>query len=47
MALRERATESLKNHPRLVAAVFTALLVLSQAGMVAAEGSAGAGYHGP
>ncbi|WP_449289548.1 DUF7503 family protein [Natronococcus occultus] len=33
----------LKNHPRMIGVLFTILLAISQAGMVAANGSAHAG----
>ncbi|WP_425492715.1 DUF7503 family protein [Halosolutus amylolyticus] len=37
-------TQYLKNHPRMIGVLFTMMLVLSQAGTVAAINSS---YHGP
>lgn len=43
---RERLTARLRRHPRLVSALFTALILLSQAAAVAADGGASGG-NGP
>lgn len=42
-----RMATFLNDHPRMMGALFTLLLLLSQVGMAAADGGAASGYPGP